>query len=502
MELFVIFVWAKVFAEIFEHLSLPAVLGEITAGALLGPNAIALVKPSEFTFSIAGVGAVFLLLSVGLETKPQELIRVGGKSLGVALGGVVLPFAAGFGYILGRGYSAHEATFVAAAMVATSVAVTARVLSDMGVLTSEPARIILGAAVFDDILGMLVLAVVAGLASSGSVRWLQLTILLIEAVGFAIFMIFVAPKLIHRIRERIEELAIADAPVFVAMGLGLGLSAVAEKIGLAAIIGAFFTGLAFAEYGTQWRIRERVEGLSEFLAPFFFFTIGSQLDVKALSSRSLIVTAGMTSLLAIITKLVGCGLPVLKDGSKVALQVGIGMIPRAEVGMIVAALGLQMGLLSHGGYAVVILMAMATTIVTPPLLRLQFRSVELPHSFQQKTGASFTRLFRPLLGLALCAVTACAAVVVFSEQANRTFVLAGFLLVVILVAKLWGRAAGMLGTLAGALIFATLLFHPLGSWAVQEDSARTSLGWMMLGGMALSYFLGRDKPKSVVSPKQ
>src|SRR5579864_6841967 len=128
MELFVVFVWAKVFAEIFEHLRIPAVLGEITAGVLLGPHAIALIKPGEFTFSIAEVGAVFLLLSVGLETRPQELIRVGKKFVGVALGGVLLPFAAGFGYILLRGYSPREATFVAEAMVATSVAVTARLL--------------------------------------------------------------------------------------------------------------------------------------------------------------------------------------------------------------------------------------------------------------------------------------------------------------------------------------------------------------------------------------
>src|SRR5215472_8190958 len=170
MELFVIFIWAKIFGEIFEHWKLPAALGEISCGILLGPHAIALIKPTEFTFSIAQVGAVFLLLNVGLETRPQELIRVGPKSLGVALGGVLLPFAAGFGYMLLARYSPHEATFVAAAMVATSVAVTARVLRDMGVLGTDAAKIILGAAVFDDILGMLVLAVVTGIASSSSVR--------------------------------------------------------------------------------------------------------------------------------------------------------------------------------------------------------------------------------------------------------------------------------------------------------------------------------------------
>jgi Kef-type K+ transport system membrane component KefB len=495
MELFVIFIWAKVFAEIFEHMSLPAVLGEITAGALLGPNAIALVKPTDVTFSIAEVGAVFLLLNVGLETRPQDLMRVGGKSLGVAVGGVVLPFAAGFGYILFRGYSPHEATFVAAAMVATSIAVTARVLTDQGVLSSEPARIILAAAVFDDILGMLVLAIVAGLASGGAVRWLQLSLLSVEAIGFALFMIFVAPRLIHRVRSTIEELAIANAPVFLAMGLGLGLSAVAEKIGLAAIIGAFFTGLAFAEYGTEWRIRPRVEGVSEFLAPFFFFTIGAQLDLRALSSRSLLVTAGVTSLLAIVSKLVGCGLPVLREGRKLALQVGIGMIPRAEVGLIVAALGLQMGLMSRGSYAVVVVMSMVTTIVTPPLLRLQFRSVHSPveEAFPAKS-AVILRVLKPLVGLAVCATLAGLAVLAFRGRPTHMLVPVGFLLVIVPVARLLGRAAGILGTLGAALIFAILLFNPVGSWMVLDDTARTTLGWVMLGGMALSYFVGKDKP--------
>lgn len=499
MELFVVFVWAKVFAEIFEHLHIPAVLGEITAGALLGPHAVALIKPGEFTFSIAEVGAVFLLLSVGLETRPQELIRVGKKSLGVALGGVLLPFAAGFGYILLRGYSPHEATFVAAAMVATSVAVTARVLRDMGVLQSDSAKIILGAAVFDDILGMLVLAIVAGLASAGSIRWLQLGILSLEAVSFAVVMIFVVPRLIHRIRTKIEDFYIPHAPVFLVMGLGLGLSAAAEKIGLAAIIGAFFTGLAFADYGDEWKIRPRVEGLADFLAPFFFFTIGTQLNLKSFSSTPLLVTASVICLLAIVSKLIGCGLPVLADGWKTALQVGVGMVPRAEVGLIVAAMGLQLKLMSDASYAVVVMMAMVTTVVTPPLLKLQFRSGEARKPASKPLWQVFLRGLNPMLGLVVCTAVAVSLSLFLRDTSLRGFIPYGFLSVVVVAAMLWGRLAGVLGTAAAALAFSFFLYNPVGSWIVNDDLARANLGWMVLVGMMLSHFIGKSNVSQELS---
>lgn len=495
MELFVIFIWTKIFGEIFEHWKLPAALGEISCGILLGPQTIGLIKPTEFTFSIAQVGAVFLLLNVGLETHPQELIRLGPKSLRVALGGVLLPFAAGFGYMLLARYSAHEATFVAAAMVATSVAVTARVLRDMGVLATDPAKIILGAAVFDDILGMLVLAVVAGVASSSTIRWLQLSILAAEAVGFAVFMMFVAPKVIGRIRTRIKDFSIPNAPVILAMGLGLGLSAVAEKIGLAAIIGAFFAGLAFAEYGDEWKIRPHVEGVSDFLAPFFFFIIGTQLNLKVFSSPSLVITAIVISLLAILSKLLGCGLPLAGQGLRLALQVGVGMIPRAEVGLIVAALGLRMGLLTQSSYAIVVLMAMVTTIATPPLLRLPFRSTVSQGSVVQRLPGArgWRRIIGPLLGLALSAAAATLAVILFRDRPSRVLVPTGFLVVIVFIARVWGRVAGVLATATAALAFAFVLFNPVGSWIVNDDAARTNLGWMILGGMAVSYFLGRQK---------
>jgi Kef-type K+ transport system membrane component KefB len=313
LELFVIFVWAKVFAEVFEQLSLPAALGEILAGVVLGPYASRLIVPSVTTHSMAEMGAIFLLFGVGLETQPADLIRVGRQALGVALAGVAVPFILGFGYTFWRGLSLHESTFVAAAMVATSVGITARVLNDMGVIASRSARIILGAAVFDDIFGMLILAVVVGLASAAGVQWIQLGVLTSEAVAFALFMIFIAPRVIQRIRPRIEGISLPDAPLIFALAICLGLSVVAEKIGIAGIIGAFFAGLAFAEYGPEWHINSAVRGITEFLTPFFFFTIGARLDLSVFSP-SILGFSVVLSVLAIFSKVLGCGLPLVKGG--------------------------------------------------------------------------------------------------------------------------------------------------------------------------------------------
>src|SRR2546430_8213723 len=163
LELFAIFVAAKVVGEVFERLSLSAVLGEILAGICLGPYALGWIHPSDTLQSVAELGAIFVLFSAGLETSPKDLIRVGNKALQVAVAGVIVPFVLGFAYMKFRGDATREAVFVGAAMVATSVGITARVLSDLRVIASRTAKIILGGAGFDDVLGKVVVAVVAGL---------------------------------------------------------------------------------------------------------------------------------------------------------------------------------------------------------------------------------------------------------------------------------------------------------------------------------------------------
>jgi Kef-type K+ transport system membrane component KefB len=380
-QLFFIFVWAKLFGEVFERLNLPAVVGEILAGALVGPYGARFVVPDEAIYSVAQIGAIFLLFTIGLETNPKDLIRVGTRSLYVALAGIALPFALGFGYMELRHDGRHEAVFVAAAMMATSVGVTARVLEDLQLLHTLPARIILGAAVMDDILGMIVL----GLVSKTSTSWAPTIVTSVEAIGFAVLMVFYAPRMVRRMEPGLQRMSTQDAPLIIALSICLGLSYAAARIGMAAIIGAFFAGLAFAEYSPRWNLRPRVSAINEFLAPFFFFSMGSRLNLGVFDRR-LVVSALILSALAFVSKLVGCGLPVLSSGWKTALRVGIGMTPRGEVGLIVALVGLQMAVISAQTYALLVFMTAATTLAAPSLMKLVFQedAVSRPHEVEHQ----------------------------------------------------------------------------------------------------------------------
>src|SRR3954464_2990874 len=373
LQLFFIFVWAKIFGEVFERLSLPAVVGEILAGVVLGPYATNFVAPSDTVNSIAEVGAIFLLFSVGLATRPKELLRVGRESLRVAAAGVAVPFALGYAYMAVRHHPTPEAIFVAAAMVATSVGVTARVLGDLDLLQTRAAKIILGAAVFDDILGMLVLALVTGMVAVGGVKWWSLIALVVEAVAFAVIMMVFAPRIIGRMRPAVSHMSTRNAPLILSFAICLGLSVAAERIGMAAIIGAFFAGLAFAEYSPEWNLHRRVSAITEFLAPYFFFTMGARLNLRVFTP-DIWFAAIMITLLAVVSKVAGCSLAVWKEeGRSTALRVGVGMTPRGEVGLIVALVGLQMKIISDAAYAIVIFMTGVTTIVAPPVLRYLFK---------------------------------------------------------------------------------------------------------------------------------
>ncbi len=370
--LFVMFVAAKLAAELFERLNQPAVAGEILAGVVIGPGVLGLVAPSELTSALAEIGVLFLLFVVGLETKPADIFRTGARATLVAVLGVIVPFVAGYVLMWLWGEPQIEAIFVGAAMVATSVGITARVLGQMGLLSLETSRIILGAAVIDDILGLIILAVVSSLAK-GDVNYAQIGATAALAIGFTLLIALVGARAVNRIRPRVEKLKVGQSYLVFGLSVCLGLALVASYIGVAAIIGAFLAGMALSESTEGTDMPHQAEAVTEFLLPFFLANIGMQLKLDSFLNAETIILAVVVTILAVLTKLVGCGLGAISLGRKKALQVGMGMVPRGEVGIVVAQIGLGLAAVSDAAYGIVLFMAIATTLIAPPFLVRLFK---------------------------------------------------------------------------------------------------------------------------------
>ncbi len=373
LTILVLFVSAKLMAEVAERLRQPGIVGEIVAGVLIGPSVLGWLHPNDFLRAMAEMGAMFLLFRVGLEIKPAELLRIGRTAAIVAVCGVVLPFIAGFGLLRLRGGNLSESVFIGASLVATSVGVTAQVLAANGLLDRLASRVILAAAVIDDVLGLLVLAGVSSLARGR----IDIPALLLTCCVAATFTFGVAKwgsSAVRRIAPRAHRsLRQAESRFVFALALLLALSVLAAWAGVAAIVGAFLAGLALAETAEE-RDRDLAQGVSELLVPFFLVGIGLRVDLKVFAHPEAAVLAGLLLLAAVLSKFAGCGLGAMRLGKTEAVRVGIGMIPRGEVGMIVAQIGLTSGVLSTMYYSMIVFMSVATTIIAPPLLRVAFDS--------------------------------------------------------------------------------------------------------------------------------
>jgi Kef-type K+ transport system membrane component KefB len=370
-ELLIIFAAAKVAAEICERLRQPAVVGEILTGVLLGPSVLSIITKNETNGALAEMGVILLLFTVGLEVNASELLKVGKQALLVAVLGVIIPFLAGFLLMVSWGATFTQEVFIGAALVATSVGITARVLASMNKLSTKASQIILAAAVIDDILGLLILSVVSSLAR-GQLNYLELSVTTFLSIGFMLFMLLVGTKLAQRLLPQVNRLRISQALFVVALTLCFGLSWLATIAGVAGIIGAFLAGIALGESTEKTDLHHQISAIMEFLLPFFFVGIGLQLDLSVFRDQNVIFLAVIVTILAIVTKILGCGIPTLPAGRKLAMQVGCGMVPRGEVGIIVAQLGLSIGVLTAQLYGVVVFMAVVTTLVAPPLLTLVF----------------------------------------------------------------------------------------------------------------------------------
>ena len=372
LALFIALLAAKLAAELFERIRQPAVVGEIIAGIIIGPAALNLVQPTEVMDALAEIGVIFLLFTVGLETRPSDIFKAGRTATVVAVLGVVVPFVAGWGLLsLWPGHSWIEAAFLGAAMVATSVGITARVLSGMGLITTEASRVILAAAVIDDVIGLLVLAVVRGLAT-GRANYLSIGLVASLAVAFTLLVVGFGSRVVNRVKRPVGSLKIDQSLLIFALVLCFGLAAVASLIGIAGIIGAFLAGVALSEATDGTKLHQQSQALTEFTTPFFLVAIGMKLNVTIFLSPDVVALSGVVIVLAILSKFIGCATGAFGMGRRRAVQVGVGMIPRGEVGIVVAQIGVAMAAIGDAVYGVVLAMAVITTLVAPPLIKLAF----------------------------------------------------------------------------------------------------------------------------------
>ena len=377
---------AKLMAELFLRLKLPIVLGELIAGMIVGPFALGglqiidgkqLLQINDEIKILGEMGAIVILFMAGLEMTPKEFLKGGKAAFVVGTLGVVIPFFIGLAVFQLFGFDALQSMLIATALTATSIAISIQVLSEFGKLKTPEARLIIGAAIVDDILAIAVLSVVTSIAGSDggvdNIDITEVTITILQVLGFFAIMLIVAVVVIPKvITPRIWKAkgsveGIATAAFF-------GAAALAGSIGLSPIVGAFAVGMALSTTKVFEKVENYVGKIGLIFAPLFFAIIGAQVDLRAVDLNILMLSA-IIVIVAVTTKLFGCGLPAmyfLKSKQK-GMRVGIGMISRGEVGLIVAGVGITAGILTSEVYSTIIIMVVVTTIITPIWLKIEYR---------------------------------------------------------------------------------------------------------------------------------
>ena len=376
---------AKLMAELFHVIKLPIVLGELLAGIIVGPFALGalplvdgepLVVLDETVRHIGEIAAVVILFIAGLEIPPREFLSGGAAAFTVGSLGVVVPFFVGYYTFTAFGIEALQSILIATALTATSIAISIQVLTEFGKMQSKEARLILGAAIVDDILAIALLSVVATMVQTGNTEpaIFDIILLIMQVLGTFAAILIVSVLLIPRIlhSERLWKSkgsleGIVTAAFFAAAG-------VAAFLGLSPIVGAFAIGMAVASTRIIKQVHEYVDKLQLIFAPLFFAIIGAQVDLRGVNIDVLFL-AGIIIAIAVVTKLIGTGLPsllFLKNKAR-SMRVGIGMVSRGEVGLIVAGVGVSSGALTNDIYTAVIIMVAATTIITPIWLKIAYK---------------------------------------------------------------------------------------------------------------------------------
>ena len=364
--LFILLLGAKVGEEVLRRLGQPGVVGELLGGFVVGPYALGLVTPGETAFVMSEIGVVVLLFTVGLEVRTDDLLSVGRPAILTAVIGMILPILAGVAIGLAIGADAFAAFFVGLALAATSIGITSRVLRDMGVLSRRWAKIVIGAALVDDILALVLIGIASG-AAAGDVS--ATTILVgVAGVGLVLLGFAIARRVRGAPREVFTWPLFADTPLVPAFLLMLAVALLSAAIGLAAIIGAFVAGLIVAETEARDELERDFKPLASIFTPFFFAVTGAQLDLGLLLDPAVAVLAFTLAIAGVITKLLGGIIGAHREGRWASTTIGFGMVPRGEVGIVVANLALTTGVVGADIFATMLVAVILTTIVAPYLL--------------------------------------------------------------------------------------------------------------------------------------
>jgi Kef-type K+ transport system membrane component KefB/predicted amino acid-binding ACT domain protein len=371
LDILLVLVAAKLAAELAERVKIPAVVGEIVAGIVIGPSVLGLVGNGDVLRTLGELGVVLLLLEVGMEMDLGELGQVGRTSVTVAAIGVIAPLVLGLGAMLAIGDDFNTALFVAAALTATSVGITARVFGDLRALATSEARVVLGAAVADDVMGLIVLTVVVRVVTEGSVSIVSVLLVLLGALAFLVVggaaALWMAPHIFSWLERRSRS---AGTLVAMALAFTLAMSELADVAKLAVVVGAFLAGLALGRTRQRERIQRELAPVGHLFIPVFFLAIGIDVDVSSFGQVKVLRDAAILLVVAVIGKLVSVfGLFGTRNDR---LLVGLGMLPRGEVGLIFATIGLNSGVLGEDLYAALLLVVLATTLITPMLLRARY----------------------------------------------------------------------------------------------------------------------------------
>lgn len=364
--LFILLLGAKLGEEVARRLGQPGVVGELLGGFIVGPYALGLVVPGETALVMAELGVVVLLFTVGLEVRTDELLKVGKPAMLTAIIGALLPLAGGWALTVALGYESMAGVFVGLALAATSIGITSRVLRDMGVLDRTFAKVVIGAALVDDILALVLIGLATG-AAEGNVSVLTLVVG-VAGVGLVLLGFVIARRVRGLPRSVFTWPLFADTPLVPAFMIMLAIALLAALIGLAAIIGAFVAGLIVAETEAAHELEGEFKPLASIFTPFFFAVTGAQLDLSVMLDPEVALFAVALAAIGVVTKTIGGLVGARSLGRWASTTVGFGMVPRGEVGIVVANLALITGVVDETLFAEMLVAVVLTTVVAPYLI--------------------------------------------------------------------------------------------------------------------------------------